>query len=193
MTADTTTTINGVRYLSVPQPNKGHPCRGCVADNDVGLCHQFSECIALKCIYIKQDEPVKVEVTMISVPQIEWDAYMASRQVVNDFAARSLIHREAMARAQASESPPLARNTDPATSHTAAMGMARKAGHIRDLILIELRDNGAMTGTELSTRTGVALNSVTPRFAQLRRAGLIHAAGGAKRETIWAIGDGVAL
>ena len=196
MTADTTTTIDGVRYLSVPSPD--HSCKGCAAEEDSVLCGRMPLCGTPSIIFIKQDPTPKVEVTMISVPQAEWDAYIASRQVVNEFAARSEANRLAMQRAQEIiDLPepimprPLARRSDPETSHVAAEGMARKAGRIRDLILIELRDNGPMNGSELSLRTGVALNSVTPRFASLRRAGLIHAAGGRGRETVWAIGNGV--
>ena len=68
--------------------------------------------------------------------------------------------------------------------------MVRKAGRIADLILTELR-SANLTGSELSARTGVALNSITPRFAQLSRKGLIHATGGSGRETVWAIGNGI--
>ena len=198
MTTDTTTVIDGVSYLSVPSPNKS--CDGCAGDNNKTLCGQLPPCFFDRVVFLRQGPAPtpKVEVTMISVPQAEWDAYIASRQVVNEFAARSEANRLAMQRAQEIiDLPepimprPLARRSDPETSHVAAEGMARKAGRIRDLILIELRDNGPMNGSELSLRTGVALNSVTPRFASLRRAGLIHAAGGRGRETVWAIGNGV--
>lgn len=84
----------------------------------------------------------------------------------------------------------MAHTSDPATSHKAAQGMGRKAGRIADLILVELRDAN-LTGSMLSKRTGVALNSITPRFAQLFRKGLIHAAGVSGRETVWAIGNGI--
>ena len=52
--------------------------------------------------------------------------------------------------------------------------------------------NHNLTGKQLAANTGVALNSITPRFAQLSRRGLIHAAGGNGRETVWALGNGVA-
>lgn len=88
--------------------------------------------------------------------------------------------------------PALARATDPATSKRAAAGMVRKAGKIADLILVEL-STGNYTGHELSEQTGVPLNSITPRFAQLSRKGLIHAHSGKGRETVWALGNGVEI
>lgn len=91
-----------------------------------------------------------------------------------------------------------ARATDPSTSHQAAEAVARKAGKIADLILVELGSGGlrpptyGLTGKQLAQRTGVPLNSITPRFAQLVRKGLIYAYSGTGRETVWALGNGVA-
>jgi hypothetical protein len=80
----------------------------------------------------------------------------------------------------------LSRVSDPATSKAAAEVITRKAGKIVDVILTELH-SGNFTGKQLSQRTGIPLNSITPRFAKLHRTGVIHAASGSGRETVWAL------
>lgn len=82
----------------------------------------------------------------------------------------------------------LARHNDPATSKAAANGV--KAGKLKDLVLgaLALRP---MTGKEIALHTGRALNSITPRFAPLHRAGLIHVYAGRGGETVWKLGNGV--
>lgn len=87
----------------------------------------------------------------------------------------------------------MARDSDPQTSKDAAQAVARKAGKIAHVLLQTLGHHGSLTGKELAALTGIPLNSITPRFAQLRRAGLIHAVGGTKGETIWSLGNGVAV
>lgn len=85
----------------------------------------------------------------------------------------------------------VARASDPQTSQDAAVRVSRMVGRIADAVMITLHARGPMTGSELAEFTGIPLNSITPRFAQLRRRGLIHAAGGTGRETKWAIGNGI--
>lgn len=91
------------------------------------------------------------------------------------------------------DAQPLARNTDPQTSHDAAATVG--GGKLVDLILRELSwpaaELAGMTGKELANRTGRSLNSITPRLAPLRRAGLIHPAGKRDKQIVWKLGNGV--
>ena len=93
-----------------------------------------------------------------------------------------------------------ARSTDPATSKVAASAVS--GGKLCDQIIGALQAKASLcadmfkaedgcTGKELATVTGIALNSVTPRFAQLRRAGLIHAKGSRDGQTVWKLGNGM--
>jgi hypothetical protein len=97
--------------------------------------------------------------------------------------------------------PALARTTDPQTSHDAAAKVG--GGKLQDLILATLqawRDKDLAageavsggTGKELADHTGRPLNSITPRFAALRRMGLIHASGRRDKQIVWKLGNGVA-
>lgn len=77
-----------------------------------------------------------------------------------------------------------ARNTDPRTSHDAAHYAARKSKSIRHRMAALIQDayvagqaTAGWTGKELAELTGAALNSVTPRLAELRRAGFIKDSG----------------
>lgn len=84
-----------------------------------------------------------------------------------------------------------ARLTDPQTSKDAA----KKAGggNLKDIVLLHIQQEpSGVTGKELAYRTGKPLNSITPRFAQLHRAGLIHGKGKRDRQIVWHIGNGVA-
>lgn len=60
-----------------------------------------------------------------------------------------------------------ARATDPETSHTAAAAVTTKVASIKQRILIDLSVHGGQTGKELAARSGIPLNSITPRFAEL--------------------------
>jgi hypothetical protein len=71
----------------------------------------------------------------------------------------------------------LARHTDPQTSHEAAHAI--DASRLELIILEEIKKaaNG-LTAEELGDRLpGIALNSITPRIAQMTRKGFIWAAG----------------
>lgn len=71
----------------------------------------------------------------------------------------------------------LARNTDPQTSHQAAHSI--DASRLELIILEEIKKapNG-LTAEELGDRLpGIALNSITPRIAQMTRKGFIWACG----------------
>lgn len=161
------------------------------------------------CDAARADGHVKGYAEGLADKQAEWDkwkaenasymeAYSSRLKGYNAGFDRGLLESRAAHRTSSVLDPSgssgvygVARTSDPTTSHKAANKLSlRKAGRIADLILVELR-NANLTGSELAARTGVALNSITPRFAQLSRKGLIHAAGGSGRETMWAIGNGI--
>lgn len=66
------------------------------------------------------------------------------------------------------------RSTDPATSKAAAKP---KREGLRQKILHRLRMEGGHTGNELCNALCYRLNSITPRFAELRREGKIKDSG----------------
>lgn len=174
--------VLGKEYFPNPAPPRG--CDGCVGLGNDELCEALPSCHRI--IFVER----KLEVSVLcdqaradgyakgmAAKQAEWDKWKANTASVLDPSGAAGIYG-------------VARTYGPATSHKAAQGMGRKAGRIANLILVELRDAN-LTGSMLAGRTGVALNSITPRFAQLSRKGLIHAAGCNGRETVWAIGNGV--
>lgn len=184
-----------------PNPSPRGECDGCVGFDNRELCMVLPFCH--RTIFVERKpiehgnlnsegtEPMPLlEVSVLcdqaradgyakgmAAKQAEWDKWQADSASVLDPSGAAGIYG-------------VARTSDPATSYKAAQGMGRKAGRIRDLILVELRHR-SLTGSQLAVLTGVALNSITPRFAGLCRAGLIHAADGSGRETVWAIGNGV--
>lgn len=188
MTIDTSPVIvNGKTYIAIEQTKAGRFCAGCVGHNDSALCGALPYCSGdnfENAIFIEVPDPVSTPDRLrssasyhlgyedgMAAKQAEWKAYEASRK---DIAATYA-----------------ARPTDPVTSHKAAEGMKRRAVRISDLVLTSLLfDN--MTGKQLAAVTGVALNSITPRFAQLTRRGLIHPVNSHGRETVWALGNGIA-
>lgn len=81
-----------------------------------------------------------------------------------------------------------ARNTDPATSHLAATAATTRRASIKDHILIELAVHGGCTGEEIANRTTLRLNSITPRFAELTRAGKIKDSGTTRnKQIVWVL------
>jgi predicted transcriptional regulator len=77
----------------------------------------------------------------------------------------------------------LARKTDPATSQDAAAGV--NSTKLEAMILMVLRAYGPKTMHDVAAITGKPLVTLSPRFAPLRRKGLIHEAGRTGRRTIW--------
>lgn len=69
-----------------------------------------------------------------------------------------------------------ARSTDPATSKEAAKGV--KVGKLVDRILESLRDQGPGTAETIAQRLSVKLNSISPRFAPLKRQGIVFVISG---------------
>lgn len=72
---------------------------------------------------------------------------------------------------------PLARGTDPGTSHAAAAHAAKRAPHHRELALRALRAAlpEGLTDFELAERTGVPQTSIGKRRLELQRMGLVAA------------------
>ena len=77
----------------------------------------------------------------------------------------------------------LARRTDPETSHAAAALV--DASTLSGRVLAELRQNGPATIHSMAERLGISLVTASPRFAPLRRAGLIRAAWREGNRTVW--------
>ena len=69
---------------------------------------------------------------------------------------------------------PVARITDPETSHEAADDTRFKASKHRKMALIALYDFGSMTDYELADRTGLQQNSIGKRRLDCARAGLVE-------------------
>ncbi len=70
---------------------------------------------------------------------------------------------------------PLARNTDPITSHEAAVDASRFSGNNRSKVLQLLYSFGALTDYELSDKTGLQQNSIGKRRGECSQAGLVQA------------------
>lgn len=80
------------------------------------------------------------------------------------------------------------RTTDPATSHRAAETAVHRRASIKDHILLELAIHGGCTGEEIANRTTLRLNSITPRFAELTRAGKIKDSGTTRnKQIVWVL------
>ena len=71
---------------------------------------------------------------------------------------------------------PLARRTDPATSHAAVNKAARIAPSQRNIIADALRD-GPATVRELERRTGLAAHAIGKRMIELERLGFAAPTG----------------
>ena len=188
--------VLGKNYLAVEETNG---CTGCAARSGYNpathrpsaLCEAMPYCAGI--IFVEAAGPALPGATLAEVAalcdQARVDGYakgVAAKQAEWDKWAEGRIN------GPYNNASAMSRSTDPATSVKAAQDMDRKAGRIADLVLVALRDNN-LTGKQLAANTGVALNSITPRFAQLARKGLIHAAPAQNsgRETVWALGNGV--
>lgn len=86
----------------------------------------------------------------------------------------------------------LARRTDPATSHEAARAV--KVGKLQLIVLQELRSSGGgLTIKELKLVSSTPMESISPRFAPLRKNGLIMDTGerrqnpGGRKGIVWDI------
>lgn len=70
--------------------------------------------------------------------------------------------------------PPLARRTDPETSHAAARSMVEEAGVQRERILERLRDSQGLTNDEIDAIFGWRTGTASRRVVELVRAGLVE-------------------
>jgi len=70
-----------------------------------------------------------------------------------------------------------ARNTDPGTSHAAAASVRATDLESRVLEAIRYCEPGGATSSELESLTKLTNQSLTPRFAPMRRKGLIYDSG----------------
>lgn len=73
-----------------------------------------------------------------------------------------------------SEPTPLARKTDPATSHKAAAGAARFAGGHRARVLADIKANPGSTASEIGDRIGLTNVQVCRRLPELVSSGEIR-------------------
>ena len=81
------------------------------------------------------------------------------------------------------EPVPTARANDPATSKG-----KRKVNKYEEEVLTQLRLLGGGTGKEIAKLAGVELNCITPRFAPLRRKGLIKDSGIKRdKQIVWVL------
>ncbi len=81
-----------------------------------------------------------------------------------------------------------ARTTDPATSH-AAMTVAA-AATLSATVLNTLRKHGPCTTHELAALTGLAVVTVSPRIAPLRRRNLVVDTGDRRdKRAVWALAE----
>lgn len=176
----------GKSYLAT----EGRTCTGCAGRKDSELCAALPYC-GTGIIFIDAHGPALPSEPVVTPVPSYADGYAAGLATKPAEWTRFEEQRNA-AKVAFLAARPQYRNTDPATSKQAAQDVDRKAGRIADLVLVALRDNN-LTGKQLAANTGVALNSITPRFAQLARKGLIHAAPAQNsgRETVWALGNGV--
>ena len=72
---------------------------------------------------------------------------------------------------------PLARRTDPATSHAAVNKAARIAPSQRNIILSALREHPRSTVYSLEAETGIAAHAIGKRMIELQRLGLAAPTG----------------
>jgi Mn-dependent DtxR family transcriptional regulator len=73
-----------------------------------------------------------------------------------------------------------ARSTDPATAHEAAR--TTRANKITELVYQDLKSNGNASAATVAKRLGIALNTVSPRFATLKKQGRVIVVGGERGE-----------
>ena len=68
-----------------------------------------------------------------------------------------------------------ARASDPQTSHIAAKGVrGERANHLEVVTVNTLKEHGPLTTWEITHKTGINWDSITPRMKPLERKGLIR-------------------
>ncbi len=78
---------------------------------------------------------------------------------------------------EANEPHPLARTTDPATSHVAARVNRRGRYSIRQQCLLQLRSHPGQTAGQVGESTGLGHQKVWRRLSELKNDGLVYAEG----------------
>lgn len=157
-------TIQDKTYMGVSNAASGG-CTGCAGSNDSRVCNALGDCVGV--IFKERENTFQKEFAELNS------------------ARTTLAGLGYTYEGGACWKPPLgplrtfdqgrARSTDPATSQAAAVKV--KAGPLRQRIEDRLRSQGNLTGTEMAQLLGARLNSVTPRFAELSRAGRIKDSG----------------
>jgi len=156
--------IDGKTYVATPAPIAG-TCNGCAGQDTENptavtkLCRDLGTCDEVIFKQAVKPEPV-------CAPASAWPFPNPQRA------------------ADPSHGDGAARISDPATSQAAAAKV--KAGPLRQRIENLLRGNGNFTGTEIARMLDARLNSVTPRFAELAKAGRIKDSGRTRGgEIVW--------
>jgi hypothetical protein len=186
---------NDVRYKTAPPVWRGtggtSGCGGCInRHTSTDVCIASMDAAGVSCHSTKptdglifvEDKDVAEDKPIASIPSaaeiasngMAWEIYADRRNVAQ------------------------ARITDPDTSHAAAgtvklsvleakviEALQRDA---KEAAIREVAEASGLTGKELASRTGVPLNSITPRLAPLRRKGLIHSCGKYDRQHVWRLG-----
>ena len=184
-------------FKAIPSPLPDS-CTGCAGDGkgNTPLCMALPVgCSTQKVIYVSTEAPGNMpNIVAEPSPVSTVSAAGVQRPAHGGYP----VGHTGLTPQQAGTNHGFARNTDPQTSHDAAKDVAQGGGKLIDRILIvmsggyyEPREQG-WTGKELAADLNAPLNSVTPRFAQLRRQGLIHAAGKRDKQIVWKLGNGVA-
>lgn len=154
----TTKVIDGKTYESRPMETAsgGSVCRGCVANDEARPGHVTDLCRKIGA---------------------------CGNDIYKEVAAAPVVVHRGLNPAAAWPFPK-ARLSDPLTSHHAALKV--KAPPLRVRIEDTLRAHGNFTGTELAHTLNARLNSVTPRFAELAKAGRIKDSGRTRNgEIVW--------
>ncbi len=81
------------------------------------------------------------------------------------------------------DAPPLARRTDPATSHQAAAAARELQSLHRDVIVACLRRHGPMGKDGIAARTRLDGVAVARRLTEMQRLGLVRLTGGTVQST----------
>ena len=81
---------------------------------------------------------------------------------------------------------PRARNTDPASAHSAAAHIGRSALRLQEIVEQCLREYGPQTTHEIAERTGLTVVTVSPRIKPLRLLGRVRASGDRREgRSVW--------
>jgi hypothetical protein len=201
-------TIDGVTYVTAQAQASG-TCRGCAANNPASpnevtaLCRKLGDCWSSIFIVKPQpkEQPMSAVIEADRTSQIKTAACIDASALYREHRAKNfnipMVPRMEGFRHgfdAGFDAGVLAERTRlqgvqyQASTETAPV-IERKAGKLNDLIVTSLRTAGPATADDLSKRLGVPLNSISPRFATLKRLGLAHVASGVRGKSIYAYGS----